>query len=303
MSKSSRKVKRFVIIFRVFRPVPLKSVQSLVIHDRISAVSPLAWSGALDQIASGSMPGDENGIPAAERPKRLPVVSTGNVTGGMQHDILPSQPIEDPSPQSWNALTLGGFTRKEQVPTPPPVMHPSVPANHRSPYSRGSCPLPDDLTPIKLEVLFEAGNMLTDTDGFCGRGAAVSLLSTGSDVVTEPLAPFWATSAAVGMAGNFTGRLQAVRPDLWPETHRALTVDSARWPEPMRKKFIGRGAGRWKSHVGQRRITDIARYALVISLSAPGHSVDLYAEIETLVDAKEAEVALILGGGAGRRED
>ncbi|VWD64067.1 hypothetical protein BLA50215_07796 [Burkholderia lata] len=327
--------------------------------------------------------------------------------------------------------------------------------------------------------------MLTDVAGFCGWDAAVSLLSTGSDVVTEPLVPFWATSAASGMAGNFTGRLQASRPDLWPETHRALTVDSARWPEPMRKKFIGRGAhwktgtktekrlslrefgygvpdlerailsaqndvtliaqaeiqpyttgldgrnavfnemhfydlpwpktalealeneivtmkvtlsyfiepnltgkaatrpetyrsfglrfamkkrnesdarfrsritasqanpgsevddeasywllgpkaiqagslhcdlwrgraielaghdavavypvgGWWKSHVGQRRITDIARYALVVSLSAPGHDVDLYAEIETLVDAKEAEVALTLGGGAGRRED
>jgi hypothetical protein len=444
---------------------------------------PSTWSGALDQIASGSMPGDENGIPAAKRPKRLLVVSTGNVTGGMQHDVLPSQPIEDPS-QSWNALTVGGFTRKEQVPVPPPVMHPSVPANHRSPYSRGSRSLPDDLTPIKPEVLFEAGNMLTDTAGFCGWDAAVSLLSTGADTVTEPLVPFWATSAAAGMAGNFTGRLQAATPDLWPETHRALTVDSARWPEPMRKKFVGRGAhwktgtkaekqqnlrefgygvpdlerailsaqndatliaqaeiqpyatgldgrsgvfnemhfydlpwpktalevlenevvtmkvtlsyfiepnltgkaatrpetyrsfglrfamkkrnesdarfrsritasqanpgsevddeasywllgpkaiqagslhcdlwrgraidlaghdavavypvgGWWKSHAGQKRITDKARYALVISLSAPGHAIDLYAEIETLVDAKGAEVAaLALASGADRR--
>ncbi|RQU31305.1 peptidase [Burkholderia cenocepacia] len=207
---------------------------------------PSTWSGAIDQIASGAMPveANEDG-PAARRPKRLLVVATGNVWGGMTADVLPSQPLEDPS-QSWNALTVGGFTRKEHVPSPPPVLQPVVPANHRSPFSRGSRSLPDELTPIKPEVLFEAGNMVSDTTGFCGWAPTVSLLSTGSDVLNEPLVPFWATSAAAGMAGNFAGRLQAARPDLWPETHRALTVDSARWPEPIRKKFIGRGA-HWKT--------------------------------------------------------
>jgi hypothetical protein len=34
---------------------------------------------------------------------------------------------------------------------------------------------------------------------------SVSLLAPGSVVVAEPLVPFWATSAAVGMAGNFMG--------------------------------------------------------------------------------------------------
>ncbi|WP_234731344.1 S8 family peptidase [Acidocella facilis] len=207
---------------------------------------PSTWSGAIDQIASGAMPGEVDGSTSpANRPKRLLLVTTGNVTGGMTAEVLPLHPLEDPS-QSWNALTIGGFTRKERPPAPPPVLHPAVPANHRSPYSRGSQSLPDDLTPIKPEVLFEAGNMMSDAAGFCGWDPSVSLLSTGSDVTIEPLVPFWATSAAAGMAGNFIGRLQAARPDLWPETHRALTVDSARWPEPIRKKFTGRGA-RWKS--------------------------------------------------------
>ncbi|WP_336866959.1 S8 family peptidase [Sphingomonas sanguinis] len=207
---------------------------------------PSTWSGALDQIAAGAMPGEADAnVPAAERPKRLIVVATGNVSGGMAVDVLPSQPLEDPS-QSWNALTIGGFTRKEQSPAPPPVLNAAVPANHRSPFSRGSQSLPDDLTPIKPEVLFEAGNMMSDAAGFCGWDPSVSLLSAGSDVATEPLVPFWATSAAAGMAGNFVGRLQSARPDLWPETHRALTVDSARWPEPIRKKFIGTGA-HWKT--------------------------------------------------------
>ncbi|MDE2464764.1 MAG: S8 family peptidase [Alphaproteobacteria bacterium] len=207
---------------------------------------PSTWSGAIDQVASGAMPGEvDERVPAAERPKRLLVVATGNVSGGMVIDVLPSQPLEDPA-QSWNALTIGGFTRKEQPPVPPPVLHPAVPANHRSPFSRGSQSLPEDLTPIKPEVLFEAGNMVSDATGFCGWDPSVSLLSVGSDVTAEPLVPFWATSAAAGLAGNFIGRLQAARPDLWPETHRALTVDSARWPEPIRKKFIGRGT-HWKT--------------------------------------------------------
>ncbi|QYA13235.1 S8 family peptidase [Rhizobium sp. AB2/73] len=207
---------------------------------------PSTWSGALDQIIAGAMPGEaDDKVAASERPKRLMVVATGNVSGGMAVDVLPSQPLEDPS-QSWNALTVGGFTRKEQPPAPPPVLQAAVPANHRSPFSRGSQSLPDDLTPIKPEVLFEAGNMMSDTTGFCGWDPSVSLLSAGSDVAGEPLVPFWATSAAAGMAGNFVGRLQAARPDLWPETHRALIIDSARWPEPIRKKFIGTGA-HWKT--------------------------------------------------------
>lgn len=213
---------------------------------------PSSWSGALDQIAAGAMPGDTaDGMPASETPKRLVVVATGNVQGGTLANVVPSQPLEDPS-QSWNALTIGGFTRKDLVPAGRSGLKPVVPANHRSPFSRGSQTLPDDLTPIKPEVLFEAGNMLSDATGFCGWHEAVSLLAAGSNVGTEPLVPFWATSAAVGVAGNFMGRLQSALPDLWPETHRALTVDSASWPQPIRKRLIGRGA-HWKTGEAGRK--------------------------------------------------
>lgn len=211
-----------------------------------SSARPSSWSGALDQIAAGSMRGDvaEN-VPASQSPKRLLLVATGNVGGGMLVDVMASQPIEDPS-QSWNALTIGGFTRKEQIPAPPPAYQLVVPANHRSPYSRGSQALPDDLTPIKPEVLFEAGNMVSDNTGLCGWHPAVSLLAPGSDVTNEPLVPFWATSAAAGVAGHFMGRLHAAHPDLWPETLRALTVDAASWPQPIRTQLIGTGA-HWKA--------------------------------------------------------
>jgi hypothetical protein len=123
---------------------------------------------------------------------------------------------------------------------------PLAQANEKSPFSCGSQHLPTDLTPIKPEVLFEAGNMVMDPSGYCDWHEAVSLLATGSDVVNEPLVPFWATSAATAVGGNFVGQLKAALPGLWPETYRALTVQSAEWPQPIRSKFIGTGA-HWKT--------------------------------------------------------
>lgn len=209
---------------------------------------PSTWSGAIDQAIAGAMMVESEGkTSAAKRPKRLIVIATGNVIGGQMPDVMPIQPLEDPS-QSWNALTIGGFTRKEQAPpgNSGRQLRPLVSANNRSPYSRGTQSLPTDLTPIKPEVLFEAGNMLVDSSEYCGWHPSVSLLAPGSNVQTEPLVPFWATSAAAGMAGNFIGQLQSAHPIFWPETHRALTVDSARWPAPIRKQFIGTGA-HWKT--------------------------------------------------------
>jgi hypothetical protein len=48
--------------------------------------------------------------------------------------------------------------------------------------------------------------------------------------------------------------------------------------------------GWWKSHIGQRRMSDKARYSLIISISAAGQAVDLYSEIANLVGVKEIEV-------------
>ena len=110
---------------------------------------PSSWSGALDQISSGSMLVEAlEDVKAFERSKRLVLVATGNAVGGRLEEILPLKPLEDPS-QSWNALTIGGFTRKDLVPEQPNGLKPAVPANHRSPYSKGTLSLPSDLTPNK----------------------------------------------------------------------------------------------------------------------------------------------------------
>ncbi|MFD9901288.1 S8 family serine peptidase [Mesorhizobium sp. NPDC059025] len=205
--------------------------------------APSTWSGALDQISSGSMPAEQDrDVKAKDHPKRLLLVAGGNVIGGPRAVVEQHHQIEDPA-QSWNALTIGGFTTKfELVGNSTPL----AAANDKSPFSTGSQDMPGDLTPLKPEVLFEAGNMMVDPAGHCDWHPAVSLLGAGSDVNGEPLVPFWATSAATAMAGNFVGRLKAALPDLWPETYRALVVQSAEWPGPIRRKLIGKGA-HWKT--------------------------------------------------------
>lgn len=205
--------------------------------------APSSWSGALDQISAGSMPGEQDSqILGKDHEKRLLLVASGNVIGGLRAQVEQHHTIEDPA-QSWNALTIGGFTAKAEH---APNLTPLAAANDRSPFSTGSQDMLGDLTPIKPEVLFEAGNMMVDQAGYCDWHPAVSLLGTGSDVAGEPLVPFWATSAATGIAGNFVGRLKAALPNLWAETYRALVVQSAEWPTPIRRKLIGTGA-HWRT--------------------------------------------------------
>jgi hypothetical protein len=228
------------------RPDAVRSFCVATSSPDFSPARPSSWSGAIDQLCAGAMPGERaDNVSAANHPKRMLLIATGNAEPGQREAVEPLKSLEDPA-QSWNALTIGGYTAKEAIPDDPPGLAPVVPANYRSPFSLGSCDLPDDLTPIKPEVLFEAGNMLVDAGGYCGTHPAVSLLAAGSDVVGEPLIPFNATSAAAGVAGNFVGRLQAALPGYWPETYRALTVNAAEWPQPIRSKLIGSGA-HWKS--------------------------------------------------------
>lgn len=241
-----------VALTEVERPNAARSFCIATSSPDFSPSRPSSWSGAIDQLCAGAMPGErQDQQSATDHPKRLVLIAAGNVIGGQREEVEAHKSLEDPA-QSWNAITVGGFTAKEAVPADPPGLQPLVPANHRSPFSRGSQDLPSDLTPIKPEVLFEAGNMLVDGTGFCGNHPAVSLLALSSDVENEPLMPFNATSAAAGVAGNFVGQLQAELPDLWPETYRALMVDSATWPQPIRSQLVGRGA-HWKSIKGKRQ--------------------------------------------------
>jgi hypothetical protein len=203
-------------------------VHCLAVTDDVYDPSrPSSWSGAIDQAAAGTMPGD-----GAPLPRRLFLISMGNVQDkGKLDEVLPLRGLEDPA-QSWNALSIGGYTAKDSVALP---LKPAVLANNRSPYSRGTVGFETGLMPFKPEVVFEAGNMAVNASGDCMSHEDLSVISTGSLTISKPLVPFWATSAATGIASNFVGRLMAELPGYWPETYRALTVHSADWTNPMRR--------------------------------------------------------------------
>lgn len=193
-----------------------------------------SWSACIDQAASGSAIGDE-----LDRPRRLFCVSGGNVRNAMQADQLGAiraYPIEDPA-QAWNALTIGGFTDNIQIDAADPYFAgytAIAAAGDLSPFSRNSTAWRSNKTPIKPEVVFEAGNRAVSDNGRdlvdC---PSLELLTTGADVDRLPIVNFAATSAATAQASRLAARLQADHPDYWPETIRALIVHSAHWTEIM----------------------------------------------------------------------
>jgi hypothetical protein len=199
----------------------------------VSGSTPSSWSAALDQIAAGTMPGEDRDT----SPKRLFVVAAGNVTAEVDYTRIQSQddyPIEDPA-QAWNALTVGGYTDLVDVQDEGyEAWLPMVDAGNLSPHSRTSVTWSQDRSPFKPELVFEAGNRIVNlarTEAL--TVSSLSLLTTGRDVIRAPLVPFHATSAASAQAARMAAQISAAFPAFWPETVRGLMVHSAEWTRPM----------------------------------------------------------------------
>lgn len=84
---------------------------------------------------------------------------------------------------------------------------------------------------------------------------------------------FWLLGSNAAQAGS-------LHCDLWRGPAIDLALHDAIGVYPV--------TGWWKTHPGQKRFNDKGRYALVISISAPGHNVDMHSEISTIVAAKVA---------------
>lgn len=205
-----------------------------VTNKGLSGERPTTWSAALDQAAAGVMRGEAD---QADAPKRLIVVSSGNIPDAAtaaEVDDSALFPMEDPA-QAWNVLTVGGFTDRNQL------VHELyadwtayAQVGDRSPYSRMSKAWREG-GPIKPEVVFEAGNRALSPNGadLVAGVESLSVLTTNKDFIDDPLAPFFATSAATGEAARMAVMIAAEHPDYWPETVRALMVHSARWKPAM----------------------------------------------------------------------
>lgn len=193
---------------------------------------PSSWSGQLDQLSSGALDPD--------RVRRLFIVSTGNVNNLQMALNYPeaqlTDSIHDPA-QAWNALTVGAYTRLEEIRDRTFEGYtPVARTGEISPFTTTSLTW-EDKWPIKPEIVLEGGNLAHDGHGFPSECEDLSLLTTYRDPATRHFCSFNMTSAAAAQAAWMAAKIQATYPDIWPETVRALIVHSAEWPQEMEAQF------------------------------------------------------------------
>jgi len=210
---------------------------------------PTLWSATVDALAAGTdIIRDGNQLQLLSHPdrdaSRLLVIATGNVASYQQDHRLESDTagVEDPA-QSWNALTVGAHTNLVTVPSDPQYSGWTAMAGEGelSPHSRTSLPFGRSRWPIKPDICFEGGNVLTDGGfGYEDRHPLLSLRSTGmhNDLA---LTSANATSAATAQASRLAALTMAHYPDYWPETVRGLLVHAAEWTPAMRAEFDATG--------------------------------------------------------------
>lgn len=195
-------------------------------HDGITG-QPTSWSSEIDQLSY-----DGEG-------QRLFVISGGNIRGhDVTHDYRENtrrHGIEDPG-QSWNALTVGAYTKKIDV------------AEHeyrhwRALASRGDiCPTSRtsvdwgwrNEAPIKPDIVEEGGNLLVSPDARDLTNADCVSLVTTSDISNRTLfSDHRETSAATALTSRIAAQLWSKYPDYWAETVRGLIIHSADWTDSM----------------------------------------------------------------------
>lgn len=207
-----------------------------VSNQNVSGSQATTWSAAIDQASCGKMPGDETNAP-----RRLVVVCAGNIPPEVDRTrILNAEdyPIEDPA-QAWNAISVGGYTDKAVISEDGLAdWQPFANVGDISPFSRTSVAWKHNSSPIKPEIVMEAGNRaVSPQETEVISVDSLALLSTGKNHTRMPLVSFSATSAATAQAARMAARLSAEHPNLWPETIRALMIHSAEWTEPMKNAF------------------------------------------------------------------
>ncbi len=194
---------------------------------------PSSWSAAVDSLASG----------ASDQVRRLVILAAGNTDSASRRNYPDSNltdGVHDPG-QAWNALTVGGYTEKALVDQLEyPGWEALAPHSDLAPASCTSMTWQRTKWPIKPDIVLEAGNMARhpEYDDPDYIDDALQLLSTPHDfALNRPLATFGDTSAATAQAARLAAMLWAKYSSLTPEAIRALMVHSARWTDPMLRRF------------------------------------------------------------------
>lgn len=192
---------------------------------------PSSWSASVDALSSG----------AEDEVKRLIILAAGD-TDPANHQYYPdsnfTDTVQDPG-QSWNALTVGGYTDKIHIHDPDYVDYEALAGEgDLSPYSCTSTAWDNKNWPFKPDIVMEAGNIGIDRSlDFTSAIDDLELLSTHHAPQEGLFVAFRETSAATALATRLAAQLQAEYPNFWPETLRALLVHSAEWTEALKARF------------------------------------------------------------------
>jgi subtilisin family serine protease len=193
---------------------------------------PSSYSGAVDQLAFAS----------DEVDKRLFVISAGNVPDDnwLQYpESNQTYGVEQPA-QAWNALTVGAYTEKQELPATADYAGWSAlaPPGDLSPFSSTSCTWLGGW-PIKPEVLFEGGNVAVDPAGAqTDLPISLQLLTTNRNHTVHPVAAFSMTSAATAQAARLAAKVYCAYQDFWPETTRGLLIHHADWTAVQKTRYL-----------------------------------------------------------------
>lgn len=214
---------------RVFLLAVTRSMQDAPLDGLV----PTLWSHAVDQIAFNDGRG------------RLLIVSAGNARYeqwlplAQQHPALQlSEKIHQPA-QAINALTVGAFTMRSQLPhTGYAEAQVVAPAGGISPFT--STGIPGNDWPIKPDVVLEGGNLAVAGSLPDPTVPSLCALTTSHrHMFGQPLGQIAMTSEAAARAAHLAATIWAAEPTLRPETVRALIVHSASWTATMRAQFPG----------------------------------------------------------------
>jgi hypothetical protein len=192
---------------------------------------PSSWAAELDQLCAGL--NQENTL------QRLICVSAGNLwldPYNRDRYLLENDLAEVESPaQAWNVLTVGAYTDKsEVVGNGREGWFPLAPRGDLCPTSRTSALNWESQWPSKPDVVLEGGNLGIDPADNHALGIdSLALLSTSKHFPQQYFQTVRETSAATALASRICGLIQSEYPELWPETIRALVVNSAEWTPAM----------------------------------------------------------------------
>lgn len=194
-------------------------------NEAVGKTDRTAWSVAADILAWNQSSG------------RLLVVAGGNaetITDRADYPFINLGPpfLQQPA-QAWNVLTVGGYTALDALTAEDEASGYPVPLAIRgqlSPHSRTGAVAN---SPIKPDIVMEAGNTAPGggLENPEAQGLSVLTLRSTTGGASSLLRRTYKTSPAAAAASNALARIASAHPNLTPATWRALLAHTARWPD------------------------------------------------------------------------